>query len=756
MAEAFPEAVRYLLTPQDFRRDFILEMVRPRGGKSEGYHALADLVYRQLCWTVLTTNFDTLIADSLRDHQPYIKRIVEINKTGDDFIAFNVHNRAQIVYLHGAAEYYTDRILVEETEQLTPRLTSSLRSTLRDAPLVVVGYRGAESSVMKHLLIQGVTDAHYFTHGIWWCSRSGEKPHPYVEELARQIKTNFKIVEIKGFDELMLEVSQELKSDYYFSANPSTMYNGSLAFDEAPLEDKCYDDLDEDLIKTTLTKYCSRLEISSVDPSKFQMFLIEQGFLIEINHKIVPTNATYLLFGKNPNDRFPCAKVAFEKEGKQRTVFEGNLLTQFRSLIDFLSNTNVNPLLRVKKEKTSEERQAYPARAITELVVNMLVHRDYSIQEFGKISYVPGTEISFVTPGGLPEKVMSSVTLRDGGKFEPIRNLSQIRNRFIADVFYGIGSMDKAGSGMSDVRDLMLSFDGRAEFWVRDKNSSLVSVLVQAAQQAPEISNVATPVVKSEVYTTNLLPFALIPQELYLIPFDGEHADVEAAQSQQVPIYIVDWKASRKAVITFADLTPYAQYFPSNMDFKNQTSIPVDQFLLDKDRNRRFVWLLGRHLEEYIREFESDGLLQDHHKKRAYFGLLQGIENRINYLSRLNRRVSRSVVKRRVNGKYVYHENEGITYAIESYGSRWSLRLKPFYMFTGKDGVTPLPAFRRTKYATWRIKYDKNKNVDDDLHFWVKYLARGESTLNIGGKGVQNLLLEASYIECEVPLSMEE
>jgi hypothetical protein len=137
IAEAFPDAVKYLLTPQDFRKAFILDMVRPKLEISNGYKALADVVHRQLCWTVLTTNFDTLIADSFRNNQPYIKGIVEINKTASELVAYDDNNRCQIVYLHGAVEYYTDRIVAEETQQLDNRLIQNLRSSLRDAPLIV-------------------------------------------------------------------------------------------------------------------------------------------------------------------------------------------------------------------------------------------------------------------------------------------------------------------------------------------------------------------------------------------------------------------------------------------------------------------------------------------------------------------------------------------------------------------------------------------------------------------------------------------
>jgi hypothetical protein len=75
---------------------------------------------------------------------------------------------------------------------------------------------------------------------------------------------------------------------------------------------------------------------------------------------------------------------------------------------------------------------------------------------------------------------------------------------------------------------------------------------------------------------------------------------------------------------------------------------------------------------------------------------------------------------------------------------------KPFYMFTGRDGKTPLPSFARTAKATSRVKFDRNKNVEADLAFWSSSL-KGTETINIGGGHVDDLLQEAAFLTVEVP-----
>src|SRR3546814_20391559 len=72
-------------------------------------------------------------------------------------------------------------------------------------------------------------------------------------------------------------------------------------------------------------------------------------------------------------------------------------------------------------------------------------------------------------------------------------------------------------------------------------------------------------------------------------------------------------------------------------------------------------------------------------------------------------------------------------------------------MFTGRDARTPLPSFTRTSKATSRMKFDRNKNVEADLTFWSSFLGRGDETINIGQRHVEDLLIEGAFLTEEVP-----
>ena len=111
----------------------------------------------------------------------------------------------------------------------------------------------------------------------------------------------------------------------------------------------------------------------------------------------------------------------------------------------------------------------------------------------------------------------------------------------------------------------------------------------------------------------------------------------------------------------------------------------------------------------------------------------------------------RDVAKKRGEGYRAWFENEGFGYDIVEFGGQWGVRIKPFYMFTGRDGKKPLPSFARTSKATSRVKFDRNKNVEADLAFWSSFLGQGGETINIGGRHVDDLLLDAAFLIVEVP-----
>ncbi|KRQ16364.1 hypothetical protein AOQ71_05230 [Bradyrhizobium manausense] len=91
-------------------------------------------------------------------------------------------------------------------EQLDAPIVQRLVPLLRDHPLIVVGYRGNEPSIMREFLLKQINATNRFAQGVYWCVRESDMQQslsPLVKELAAAIGTNFQIVPIVGFDELL-------------------------------------------------------------------------------------------------------------------------------------------------------------------------------------------------------------------------------------------------------------------------------------------------------------------------------------------------------------------------------------------------------------------------------------------------------------------------------------------------------------------------------------------------------------------------
>ncbi len=169
----------------------------------------------------------------------------------------------------------------------------------------------------------------------------------------------------------------------------------------------------------------------------------------------------------------------------------------------------------------------------------------------------------------------------------------------------------------------------------------------------------------------------------------------------------------------------------------------------------KFSWLCRRHFEAYLKRFEPRGLIiekdkKGHPAKRAYFTALKGNNRPIIYDTPLRKNIRRDVVKRRGEGQKTWFECEGFGYEVVRQADVWGIRIKPFYMFAKRDGVSPLPGYMRTSKATRRIKFDRNANVESDLTFWARFLAEGRPTINIGNADVGDLLLEGSFVSVDV------
>ena len=281
--------------------------------------------------------------------------------------------------------------------------------------------------------------------------------------------------QIDGFDELFLALDKELEGEDRYSSQDALAGQSRHipAFDERVIESATLDDLDLDLALTVMREYCVKLKRAPVTRDTLLPLMREQGLVIHETGADKVSAGAILLFGKNTQAFFPHAAITVTESGKKRELFEGNLIAQHRALLAKLESEDVNPRLKVKKRRQHDERTAYPPRSLVELLVNVLVHRDYDVHEPARIDIMPGAEIAFSNPGGLTQKVARRVTLGDDGRFTLTESVTDTRNPALCDIFFGMSAMEREGTGLIDVGQLMTEWGGGAAFTITAAKGAL-------------------------------------------------------------------------------------------------------------------------------------------------------------------------------------------------------------------------------------------------------------------------------------------
>jgi hypothetical protein len=579
--------------------------------------------------------------------------------------------------------------------------------------------------------------------------RHGETPHPNVEALQRRLGSNFKLIRIDGFDELLTELAGELSGqDRYLTASPLASPHIAQAFDERIVQSASLDDIDIDLTLLVLRQYCEKLRRAPVTRETLTALMREQGLLVKDGAADRVTVGALLLFGKNPQELFPHAVVSVTEAGKKREIYDGNLIRQHRKLLEKLDSVEVNPPLKIKKRRLHDEKPAYPPRVLVELLVNMLVHRDYEASEPATIEINPGSEIVFMNPGGLTRKLADRVSVGNDGRFEISQRVTDQRNPSLCDIFFGISAMERAGTGIIDASNLMIENGGAAAFYHFSREERFEARAAQP-QASAGASGVARSTVPTGLYILNVLPFTVIPNNVSILRLTSPLRDRPRGLDLSACGTFVDRGTE---LWSFAPLPILTNLLRPIADVNASTSPPRATIEASPESKRVLSWLLRKHWERYLKSFERDGLILEQGKRhRAYFEGQHEGPRTIHWNSAQRKGNRREVVKRRGDGPRTWYENEGFGYDVIEIGSVWAVRIKPFYMFTGRNARIPLPAFARAGKATSRMKFDRNKSVEADLAFWSSFLGRGNETINAGGQLVDDLIVDASFLTVEVP-----
>jgi len=172
------------------------------------------------------------------------------------------------------------------------------------------------------------------------------------------------------------------------------------------------------------------------------------SFLIKcdlVREKLI-TNGAYLLFKKEDSVLTTIELGRFQTEIiiKDSSRTKADILTQIEQVMDFVRK-HINKEIIITGEAQNTQKWQYPLEAIREIVMNMIVHRDYRSAS-DSIVKVFNNKIEFYNPGRLPENITVEDLLSNNYKSTP-------RNKLIADFCKSLGLIEKYGSGIRRIVD---------------------------------------------------------------------------------------------------------------------------------------------------------------------------------------------------------------------------------------------------------------------------------------------------------------
>ena len=266
-----------------------------------------------------------------------------------------------------------------------------------------------------------------------------------------------------------------------------SMLSLQVSWDSFPALGKTLEDLDTESIERFIERVSSngRLNLSGKTwADKLRKLKLINGD--------TPTNAAYLLFGKGNigynvhAGRFKTPSMIIDDR-----MMNGNLFQTVEETMRFLLSQ-----IKVAYEITGKTTQRteifeYPLPALREIVLNTIIHRDYTSPMDVQIK-VFDQKITFFSPGELYGKQTIEALLSDDYQ-------AYTRNKLIAEAFYLTGDIEKYGTGYTRIRSEIASYP-TMKFEFEEKPSAWLVTISYAERKTDENGEVAAELV------TNLSP----------------------------------------------------------------------------------------------------------------------------------------------------------------------------------------------------------------------------------------------------------
>lgn len=197
--------------------------------------------------------------------------------------------------------------------------------------------------------------------------------------------------------------------------------------------------------KISIDKVQNAIELLNDDKLKSDplTFLFKNDLIR--NNKV--TNAAYLLFAKEDTVLTTIEMGRFQSPTiiKDNARSKSDILAQIDEVMDFVKK-HLNKEVIITDKPRHTQKWQYPLEAIREIIMNMIIHRDYRSSS-DSIVKIFDHKIEFYNPGRLPDTISIEDLITNKYKSSP-------RNKLVADFCRSIGLIEKYGTGIQRVINL--------------------------------------------------------------------------------------------------------------------------------------------------------------------------------------------------------------------------------------------------------------------------------------------------------------
>lgn len=178
--------------------------------------------------------------------------------------------------------------------------------------------------------------------------------------------------------------------------------------------------------------------------------------------KLVDTDGLYTNLALLLSDQCPqtikaaCFQGTDKNIFRNRQEFTGSIMQQLHDVYGFIDI--YNQTRSTFKELLRIDTLDYPKPAIREALLNLIVHRDYSVRASAFIN-IFSDRIEFLSVGGL----MPSISMND-----IMTGISVCRNQNLANIFYRLEMIEAYGTGIQKILDAYKAYDFKPKFEVTD------------------------------------------------------------------------------------------------------------------------------------------------------------------------------------------------------------------------------------------------------------------------------------------------